>query len=808
MFLPLRTRLLLTLLLGLAVVWLRTASTRRPAPTPKPRATAAAPAPKPKPRPPRVEDVLEAASAQAQSKAAKAARTVWETTPPNVQTLLLTDEAGVAVARTWSRERFGPLAAARRHARGDDEAAPAWAVLRAAPFDAVVSVGNASEGLAFADMPQFQAFRAFEVTSVDGVKKDVLRKDRPEWTNREDATNRALRALRLAKIRSLVRGARLFAYTLFLDVDTIVCRDLRAALCAVGGDGAHVAFVPVTNNRTHGDAVVRAALGVANGELLPAEANTGVLALADSPTTRWLLKAWEAAYVKLSELGQLMDQPAFRAALHLTRDRLRFVHLDAAYNCRGRDTARKNSVRISCDGYHDYENYLQKSLEGGKGCVVLHSHDASSLRATWPNALPNYYVESSVPYGTLREATGPGDSIARTALARRAAAAGNASAARRWPWATATSAAAQKTRAHHALVLPDMSLESTARLMVTRFYRLLVGDDAPGVACGRRTCTFRGNATALDGDDRRGRADVKAALGLRAGGAAADRTRTPPGGAPPVPAPLLGPLAFGACGLRGGGFGIHARPCAYFVFIRNPVDRMISEWYSCRGGYFDEKKRPKQRYELDASREECVSPLGADAMRGMSLAAWAEAKGNVQLQQLVPLSALDFDYDADPAGGAPSPIAARLAREGAPNEADARVFIDRSRDWFAVVATSGKVGDSMRLLLHAITGVAAPVAWIEDTFLLRPPSTKGGSAAPKCPKGFRKVNRFNDRPVEACAPESLVPRPRPKQDDDTMETVRAAVGLDMLLFMYAQVLFKVQVAVVDAVAEQQAKERA
>ncbi|KAH8062383.1 hypothetical protein JL722_3301 [Aureococcus anophagefferens] len=170
-------------------------------------------------------------------------------------------------------------------------------------------------------------------------------------------------------------------------------------------------------------------------------------------------------------------------------------------------------------------------------------------------------------------------------------------------------------------------------------------------------------------------------------------------------------------------------------------------------------------------------------MRGMSLAAWAEAKGNVQLQQLVPLSALDFDYDADPAGGAPSPIAARLAREGAPNEADARVFIDRSRDWFAVVATSGKVGDSMRLLLHAITGVAAPVAWIEDTFLLRPPSTKGGSAAPKCPKGFRK-------------------------DDDTMETVRAAVGLDMLLFMYAQVLFKVQVAVVDAVAEQQAKERA
>ncbi|KAK7242640.1 hypothetical protein SO694_00016257 [Aureococcus anophagefferens] len=337
MFLPLRTRLLLTLLLGLAVVWLRTASTRRPAPKPKPRATDAAP--KPKPRPPRVEDVLEAASAQAQSKAAKAARTVWETTPPNVQTLLLTDEAGARRAPGLEpRALRPPRGGAPPHARGDDEAAPAWAVLRAAPFDAVVSVGNASEGLAFADMPQFQAFRAFEVTSVDGVKKDVLRKDRPEWTNREDATNRALRALRLAKIRR--PGARaLFAYTLFLDVDTI---------------------------------------------------------------------AWEAAYVKLSELGQLMDQPAFGPRCTSRWDRLRFVHLDAAYNCRGRDTARKNSVRISCDGYHDYENYLQKSLEGGKGCVVLHSRRrVVALRATWPNALPNYYVESSVPYGTLREATGP-----------------------------------------------------------------------------------------------------------------------------------------------------------------------------------------------------------------------------------------------------------------------------------------------------------------------------------------------------------------------------------------------------------------
>ena len=283
---------------------------------------------------------------------------------------------------------------------------------------------------------------------------------------------------------------------------------------------------------------------------------------------------------------------------------------------------------------------------------------------------------------------------------------------------------------------------------------------------------------------------------------------------------LLGTLAFGACGLKDGGFGRHARPCAYFVFVRNPVDRMISEWYSCRGGYFDSAKNPDRRYDLDASRQECASPLGAEAMKMLTLAEWATVKGNVQLQQLLPLTPLDFEYDVrsdDPrrgnAGGpnALDPLASRLAREGGPNEADARVFIDRSRDWFSVIATSGKVGDSMRLLFHAILGVAAPVAWIEDTFLLRPPGHKSssgqGATSGKCPRFFRKVQRFNDRDVEACAPESLVPRPRPKQDDETMEAVRSAVGLDMLLFMYAQVLFKVQNAVVDAVADRAAELR-
>ena len=47
-----------------------------------------------------------------------------------------------------------------------------------------------------------------------------------------DSSNRAMRALRLAKIRSLRRGVEHYTYTIFLDVDTLVCASLLEAVCA------------------------------------------------------------------------------------------------------------------------------------------------------------------------------------------------------------------------------------------------------------------------------------------------------------------------------------------------------------------------------------------------------------------------------------------------------------------------------------------------------------------------------------------------------------------------------------------------
>ena len=84
--------------------------------------------------------------------------------------------------------------------------------------------------------------------------------------------------------------------SLFLDVDTIVCRPLTEAACAVASSRADVAFVPVARGRTHRDAEVRAILDKTADDYVPAEANTGVVALRDGAAGRALLESWEASY--------------------------------------------------------------------------------------------------------------------------------------------------------------------------------------------------------------------------------------------------------------------------------------------------------------------------------------------------------------------------------------------------------------------------------------------------------------------------------------------------------------------------------
>ena len=102
----------------------------------------------------------------------------------------------------------------------------------------------------------------------------------------------------------------------------------------------------------------------------PAQANT--------TKSRALVSLWLEAYDDLLEQsGFLMDQPAFRAALHATR--APHAALPPRFNCRGHDRARAApAVPLRCAGYDADEaahGAVAARLRGGAGCAVLHSHD-------------------------------------------------------------------------------------------------------------------------------------------------------------------------------------------------------------------------------------------------------------------------------------------------------------------------------------------------------------------------------------------------------------------------------------------------
>ena len=110
-----------------------------------------------------------------------------------------------------------------------------------------------------------------------------------------------------------------------MDADTYVCKPLTGAVCGVGG-GYDVAFVPVREGKEHAKSV----LAASPRWRVPAaarEANTGVVAWANTTKSRALVSLWLEAYDDLLEQsGFLMDQPAFRAALHATGAKSRHLH--------------------------------------------------------------------------------------------------------------------------------------------------------------------------------------------------------------------------------------------------------------------------------------------------------------------------------------------------------------------------------------------------------------------------------------------------------------------------------------------------
>ena len=141
-------------------------------------------------------------------------------------------------------------------------------------------------------------------------------------------------------------------------------------------------------------------------DLQTPEANTGALFLRRTPKALSLLKHWSRTYEELrrADPPQLMDQVAFRAALHISR--AKWHSIDDAANCRGRDPATRAHAALTCDGFDGADTFVstststddpetspravaaalsvEKRLRGGRHCDVLHSHETSDFRRLDP----------------------------------------------------------------------------------------------------------------------------------------------------------------------------------------------------------------------------------------------------------------------------------------------------------------------------------------------------------------------------------------------------------------------------------------
>ena len=123
---------------------------------------------------------------------------------------------------------------------------------------------------------------------------------------------------------------------------------------------ADVAFVPVPPARWHAGGQLRLSYDV---DLQTPEANTGALflrrtresAVICSNTGRGRTKSCEARGPR----PQLMDQVAFRAALHISR--AKWHAIDDAANCRGRDPATRAHAALTCDGFDHEDTFVATS---------------------------------------------------------------------------------------------------------------------------------------------------------------------------------------------------------------------------------------------------------------------------------------------------------------------------------------------------------------------------------------------------------------------------------------------------------------
>jgi len=165
---------------------------------------------------------------------------------------------------------------------------------------------------------------------------------------------------------------------------------------------------------------------------------------------------------------------------------------------------------------------------------------------------------------------------------------------------------------------------------------------------------------------------------------------------------FYGAFGFGACSR------LALAPCAYYVVLRHPVSRVVSEFEYCHSVQFEDQC--------------CTGRIGAAAMnKKPDVAAWAEERGNFMLEHFLGLSDLDWADVSNNAVGEAfvpwhdrdasrriNPIETRRLREGAANAADLQLVLSHLEDWIAVIGITERFEESMALFSLALAGKPMP----------------------------------------------------------------------------------------------------
>lgn len=464
------------------------------------------------------------------------------------------------------------------------------------------------------------------------------------------------RHMHTLKIQAMMIGLQVYHKILFLDVETIVCASLHSFFFTVDSQRSQVAFVPVSKGHFYGRDIVARVFDIPTN--FP-EAKAEIMVVRNGSATHRLLANWNLALYFLSRHDSLLGQHAFRASLF--HSGVGYSKLPVSSSCFVQEPLTKLAPLLACPTIVKDIEHRTSTYRAIQDCAVLHSRELSSQSTQGPIGLPNFFSnrgrqlmknDSAQPHNpnyNLKVLSG------LKLLKTRAK-------------DLKPDDATYRNAPTVFLHIPKAAGNSVKKLFVKGFLLEQRNSQQLGAKIKMQSLHI----------DTRRDWDIK------------KQAKHPY-------AVLFGAFAFGACASH------PQAPCAYYVVLREPVARILSEHKYC--------------HAVDFEDQCCAGSRGAVYMRTLNIAQWAEEKGNFMLEHFLQLVPEDW-YQISTNYYVPwrqrdretriNPIENRRVREGPANIADLRFVKEHLEDWFAVIGITERFEESMMLFAFALTGESIP----------------------------------------------------------------------------------------------------